>query len=119
VKSTSLTDYDFLSYGTEDQLLNLVYNIGPVACGIDARCSSFQLYWGGVYDEPDCASQAYALNHAVLTVGWGYDANVGKDYWIVQNSWGEKWGEKGYIRMVRNKDNQCGNATQGGYPIIG
>merc|ERR1711974_170044 len=41
----------------------------PVSVCIDCAHYSFQMYQGGVYDEPSCSS--YRLDHAVLAVGYG------------------------------------------------
>ena len=49
------------------------------------------------------------LNHAVQLVGYGSEA--GEDYWLVRNSWGEDWGEAGYIRLAREVEPQCGTDT--------
>ncbi len=80
----------------------------------DLNTNSFTHFVSGVYDEPNCSSQQ--LDHGVLVVGYGSDE--GRDYWIVKNSWGPNWGEEGFVRMTRNRDNQCGIASQASYPIV-
>lgn len=37
------------------------------------------------------------LNHAVLLAG--YDSVAETPYFLVRNSWGATWGEKGYIKL--------------------
>jgi cathepsin L len=103
----TISGYSTVQSGSESDLLNKVYSLGPSAVAIDASHNSFQLYKSGIYNEASCSSSS--LDHAVTAVGYGTES--GTDYWIVKNSWGTSWGEKGYIRMSRNKRNQCGIAT--------
>lgn len=85
---------------------------GPVSIAIEADQTGFQHYQGGVLDAP-CGKK---LDHGVLAVGYT------SDYWIVKNSWGETWGEQGYVRMGRNlapPDGECGLLDQASYPTAG
>jgi len=107
--NVTVTGFTDVAKGDEKALLAAVAQ-QPVSIAIEADKSAFQMYKGGVLDNPACGTK---LDHGVLLVGYGTDG--GKDYWKVKNSWGATWGEKGYIRMVRNK-NQCGIAQQPSFP---
>ncbi|GMR30911.1 hypothetical protein PMAYCL1PPCAC_01106, partial [Pristionchus mayeri] len=98
----------------EEALKNAVALIGPISVLIDAHHPSFQSYGDGVYYDKECTED---VTHAVLVVGYGTDPRGG-DYWLVKNSWGTNWGEQGYIRMARNRNNNCAIATYAIYPIV-
>ena len=70
----------------------------PVSVAIEADQRTFQLYKSGVYDDPECGDQ---LDHGVAAVGYGTTED-GIDYFVVRNSWGETWGDGGYIKMARH-----------------
>ena len=47
------------------------------------------------------------IDHSVTIVGYG--SEQGLDYWLVKNSWGTNWGEKGYVRIAIKPGNGiCG-----------
>ncbi|XP_070712365.1 cathepsin K-like [Pempheris klunzingeri] len=102
----------------ESALTEALHDIGPISVAIDVADKSFQFYKKGVYQSKYCKSDIGSLNHAVLAVGFGYDEKSKKPYYIVKNSWGEQWGEEGYIRMIRDAGNQCGIASFASYPNV-
>ncbi|CAG9797789.1 unnamed protein product [Chironomus riparius] len=117
-KNVGATDKGFVDIpqGDEEAMKKAVATIGPVSVAIDASHESFQFYSEGVYYEPQCDSEQ--LDHGVLVVGYGTDETTKEDYWVVKNSWGTSWGDKGYIRMARNRKNHCGIATASSYPLV-
>jgi cathepsin F len=90
----------------ETELAQWLVDHGPVSIGINAAW--MQMYVGGISDPLICDPKH--LNHGVLLVGFGWGKSLlGKEepYWIIKNSWGSGWGEKGFMRIVRNKG-KCG-----------
>ncbi|XP_066263021.1 cathepsin L-like [Euwallacea similis] len=118
LKNVGATDKGFVDIesGNEIDLKSAVATIGPVSVAIDASHESFQLYSDGVYYDLNCSPQM--LDHGVLVIGYGTDEDTQQDYWLVKNSWGATWGQQGYIKMARNRDNNCGIATQASYPLV-
>ncbi len=66
---------------------------GPIGVGMWVY-SGLYAYKSGVYERQD--DETLEGGHAVEIVGWGND---GKDYWIIKNSWGTGWGDKGYWKQ--------------------
>lgn len=116
-KNSGATDRGFVDIpqGNEKKLKAALATIGPVSVAIDASHESFQFYSTGVYYEPECSPEN--LDHGVLAVGYGTDEK-GSDYYLVKNSWGTTWGDQGYVKMARNRDNHCGIASSASYPLV-
>ncbi|XP_061676257.1 procathepsin L-like isoform X2 [Syngnathoides biaculeatus] len=112
-RAANCSGFTVLPRGDEGALKRAVAAVGPVSVAVDASRPTFAFYSSGVYDDASCSRK---VNHAVLAVGYG--ALRGKPYWLVKNSWGFSYGDGGYIRMARNKTNQCGIATFASYPVM-
>jgi len=85
--------------GTDVEMVAALNEVGPLSVGVDATL--WQFYIGGIFSII-CGT---TLNHGVLLAGYGVHNN--KEYWLIKNSWGASWGEKGYLRLIREKD-KCG-----------
>ena len=68
---------------------------GPIAIALDASPFEFRFYRQGVIDVSP--SNYSKLNNAVLLTG--YSTYENGSYWLIQNSWGEKWGDNGYVKI--------------------
>jgi cathepsin L len=90
-----ITGYVTVPFNNYTALMNAVVNIGPIA--ISAAAEPWQSYDSGVFTGP-CNED---VDHAIVLEGYGTDAAAGQDYYLVRNSWGASWGEKGYIRVAR------------------
>uniref|UniRef100_A0A3B3Z884 Cathepsin S, ortholog 1 n=1 Tax=Periophthalmus magnuspinnatus TaxID=409849 RepID=A0A3B3Z884_9GOBI len=110
-RAANCSEYYFVDRD-ELSLKQAVATIGPIIISLNADDISY--YKSGVYYNPSCGKRT---NHAVLLVGYGTDHTSGLDYWLIKNSWGKRWGERGYIRMARNKDQMCGISMYAVYPL--
>lgn len=84
----------------------------PVSVMVEVSTMSFILYKSGVLDLPSCGMD---VNHAVLAVGYGEDS------WLLKNSWGERWGDKGYVRLAMGTERfggTCGIQMYAFYPEV-
>jgi len=79
----------------------------PVSVGIQANQLVFQFYKGGVIKK-FCGA---ALDHGVLVVG--YDTINGDEAFIVKNSWGGSWGNKGYVYIATDPTPNKGSGVCG------
>jgi len=82
-----------------DDIKEQLNEVGPLAIAVAA--DDFQMYDSGVLE-----CMYTQLNHGVLLVGYGTEN--GTDYWIVKNSWGENWGETGFVRVSQADGQNCG-----------
>jgi len=94
-----------------DQMAAEIYARGPISCGIDA--SKILDYTGGI-----STLEGSEIDHVISVTGWDWDPVGQREYWMVRNSWGEYWGEMGYIRVEKgsnylNLEEQCAWAVPG------
>jgi len=78
----------------------------PISIAVDAE--PWQFYSGGIFSQ-QCGQQ---LDHGVLLAGYN---DAGSAYWLVKNSWGQSWGENGYIRLEKG-NNECGLQNAASFP---
>ncbi|KAI4966673.1 hypothetical protein ZWY2020_037193 [Hordeum vulgare] len=79
-----------------------VYKNGPVEVAFTVY-EDFAHYKSGVYKH---ITGGVMGGHAVKLIGWG-TSDAGEDYWLLANQWNRGWGDDGYFKIIRGK-NECG-----------
>jgi len=98
------TRYTISEYGQvkgEENIKAEIKARGPVACGVAVTDSFMKHYKGGVFEDMTGEKK---IRHVVSLLGWGV-AEDGTKYWVGRNSWGTYWGENGFFKIVRGKNN--------------
>lgn len=114
VPAARIHGYEDVPPNNEEALLKAASK-QPVSVALDATGPAFRFYSKGIFTG-ECETK---VNHAVTIVGYGTSED-GTKYWLIKNSWGENWGENGYMRIKRDVDapqGLCGIATKPSYPI--
>ncbi len=73
---------------------------GPIAACVKVT-PAFQAYRGGIFDEHAHVRSARDINHAIVIVGW----DDSKRAFLLKNSWGTRWGDKGYMWIEYGSNN--------------
>lgn len=101
--SFGMTGWETLPKNQYEPLARALAFKGPVAVSVAAN--TWLDYASGIFD--NCGKDA-VIDHAVVAIGYGQDES-GNKFWVIQNSWGEDWGESGHIRLQRHaEDTYCG-----------
>jgi cathepsin B len=90
--------------GTVQSTMQELYKNGPLSISFVVYSdfmSFFQTTPKGIYKHKTGSALG---GHAVKLMGWGVDNGV--EYWLIANSWGTKWGDNGFFRIVRGV-NDC------------
>jgi len=100
----------FTDLADEKALGAAIGSAGPVSVAVGAN-EKWQHYTGGIFNDGFCFLTQ--LNHGVLAVGISDNGGA----YIIKNSWGEGWGESGFMRLITGK-NMCGVASASSYPSL-
>ena len=84
------------------QLKEALIDHGPLAMPIHGD-ACFSLYQGGVFN----GHSAGGPTPVMVLIGWDDD----KQAWLIKNSWGERWGEKGFCWVAYGSNNVGINAA--------
>ncbi|KAL5014825.1 hypothetical protein ScPMuIL_009095 [Solemya velum] len=84
-----------------EKIMAEIYKHGPVE-GAFTVYADFPSYKSGVYQHK---TGSVLGGHAIKILGWGVEDST--PYWLVANSWNEDWGDKGFFKILRGK-NECG-----------
>ena len=94
-------------FGDNDIKREIMKN-GPVVSSMEVY-TDFLSYKSGVYTKGEDVPK-FSGYHTIKIVGWGVEdgseeePNKGNKYWIIENSWGEDWGQNGFAKIAEGQN---------------
>ena len=94
-------------FGDNDIKREIMKN-GPVVSSMEVY-TDFLSYKSGVYSKGEDIPK-FSGYHTIKIVGWGVEdgseeePNKGAKYWIIENSWGDDWGQNGYAKITEGQN---------------
>jgi KDEL-tailed cysteine endopeptidase len=82
----------------------------PIAVLVQGSSTAFQMYTSGVISGPACGTM---IDHSLAVTG--YDSTASTPFITAMNSWGEAWGENGFVRIALDPSANGGMGTCGIY----
>jgi len=114
--NATVAEYGSIDDGDVHKIMSEIYSRGPVAAVINAE--PIVDYQGGVFHDVKASKET---NHIVSIVGWDRTSKK-HPHWIIRNSWGQYWGELGYVRVkmghnVLGIESEIAWATPGSWTV--
>ncbi|NJP04319.1 MAG: hypothetical protein HC837_01155 [Chloroflexaceae bacterium] len=94
------------SFPSVEEIKQVMYEHGPVAATV-CTGDAFQDYESGTFTTDESDQCVFSVNHGIILVGW----DDSRGAWRLRNSWGEGWGEDGYMWIGYGVSNVGYNAN--------
>jgi len=113
--TANISGYSYIKENDVDAMMSAIALIGPQSVLVAAE--TWADYESGIlqnnYTSVASNRSWQEIDHAVQMVGYGFDNDLQLNYWIIRNTWGTNYGEQGFIRLLRNPqdDTPCGTLT--------
>lgn len=91
---------DYCVSSESENIKKEIANYGPVIVTIPIY-RDFLVYSSGLYQVYP-KNQRFSAEHAVKIIGW--DVIEGQNCWIIENSWGEEWGQNGTACIIADSE---------------
>lgn len=94
----TVEDYGNIRSGDVEGIMREIHTNGPMICSVNHKPIN-EFKGDGIFSSDDKGG----ITHAVELVGWG-ESDAGVPYWIMKNTFGEEWGDRGFIKIFRGNN---------------
>ena len=112
-KGVGITSWHHLRRANTNHVMSAISQVSPVSVVVDTNNAGLEYYTGGPFD-PRKSGCRTGDKHAMSIVGYN------QDLYFIKNSWGNDWGNDGYLWWDRKATGpNCNLYRSVMYPIVG